>query len=102
VLSLNPDQVHIRDRLRAVEEKMSKLESASEQEKETAGMTYSTDHPILHDIGTCLAAFERTDTLKDQIPPFDADAIYRLGQYSVYLGWNRLQKTLEDLPASEH
>jgi len=67
----------------------------SEAEQRAAGRRFSEEQPILREASECLAAFVRTSTLEDQVPPADADAIYRLGQYAVYLRYDRLKMILK-------
>ena len=92
VLSIHPQGDTVAAELATFRARWAALPEA---EQRAAGRRFPDEHPILRDVSACLAAFVRTSTLEDQVPPADADAIYRLGQYAVYLRYDRLKMVLE-------
>jgi hypothetical protein len=95
VLEINPHPEKARTELAALRVHWKALDNATEEERRAAGRSFSDEHPVLRDVSTGLTAFDRTSTLEDQVPPEDAEAIFRLGQYSVYLRFDRLKMILD-------
>jgi hypothetical protein len=95
VLEINPHPETAKKELAELRAHWEMLANAPEEERQAAGRRFSDEHPVLRDVSMGLAAFDRTSTLEDQVPPEDAEAIFRLGQYSVYLRFDRLKMVLD-------